>query len=60
MNVVNGIKIDAAPEKVFYWLEEPGRAMQWMTSVTGSEIIDETPDRVGTMSNCSSRACSRF
>ena len=48
MKVVNIIEINATPEKVFYWLEEPDRAMQWMTSVTRSELIKETPNRVGT------------
>jgi len=48
VKVVNSIEINAMPERVFYWLEEPDRAMQWMTSVTRSEIIKETPNRVGT------------
>ena len=48
MKIVNKIKINATPEEVFHWLADPDRAMEWMTSVTGSEIIHETPDRVGT------------
>ena len=48
MKVVNSVEINATPEKVFYWLEEPDRAMQWMTSVTGGEIVKETPNKVGT------------
>jgi len=48
MKIVNRIEINATPEEVFHWLKEPDRAMQWMTSVTRSEIIKETPDRVGT------------
>ncbi len=48
MKLVNSIEIAAKPEKVFYWLEEPERGKQWMTSVTGSEIIKETPNKVGT------------
>jgi len=48
MKITNRIEINATPEKVFYWLEEPNRAMEWMTSVTRSEIIKETPNKVGT------------
>ena len=48
MNIVNRIDINAAPETVFYWLEDPDRAKQWVTSVTKSEFIEETPNRVGT------------
>ncbi len=48
MKISNKIDIQAAREKVFYWLEEPERAKQWVTSVTKSEIIDETPNKVGT------------
>ena len=42
------VDIEAAPEQVFYWLDDPNRAMQWMTSVTESKIIHETPGRIGT------------
>ncbi len=48
MKIVNRIEINTAPEKVFYWLEEPDHAKKWMTSVTKSEIIKETPNKVGT------------
>jgi carbon monoxide dehydrogenase subunit G len=48
MKIANSIDIDATPEKVFYWLEHPDRAMEWMMSVTRYEIIKETPNRVGT------------
>lgn len=48
MKVLNSIKINAPPEKVFYWLEEPERARKWMPSVTEDEIINETPNKIGT------------
>ena len=48
MKIANRIDIKASPEKVFSWLEHPDRAKQWMTSVTRSEFIHETPNRVGT------------
>lgn len=48
MKFSNNIIISASAKKVFYWLEDPDRAKQWMTSVKKSEIIKEIPDRVGT------------
>lgn len=48
MKIFSEIKIQTKPEKVFYWLKEPERAKEWMTSVTDAEIIKETPGRVGT------------
>lgn len=42
------IEIAAPPEKVFYWLENPERAMQWMNSVAGGEILHKTEGWVGT------------
>ena len=42
------VDISATPEEVFYWLGDPTRAMQWMTSVTRTEYIQRTPDVVGT------------
>ena len=48
MEVVNKIEINATPEQIFYWLEEPERAKEWVTSVTRSEYIKKTPNKVGT------------
>ena len=48
MKISNTIEIESTPEKVFYWLEDPSRAMKWMTSVTRTEIIKDTPNKVGT------------
>jgi hypothetical protein len=42
------IELKAAPEKVWYWLGNPDRAMMWQTNVTKSELIEETPDMIGT------------
>ena len=39
---------EATPEKVFYWLGNPERAMEWQTNVTKYKIIKDTPDKVGT------------
>jgi uncharacterized protein YndB with AHSA1/START domain len=48
MKIALHIEIERPPEKVFPWLSDPGRAKTWMTSVTDTEILHETPERVGT------------
>ena len=48
MKIVNAIEINAPADTVFGWLEDPNRAMEWMTSVTKGEIIEQTPEIVGT------------
>jgi carbon monoxide dehydrogenase subunit G len=48
MVISNTIEIEAKPEKVFYWLKDPERAMKWQKTVTGFEIIKETPNRIRT------------
>jgi uncharacterized protein YndB with AHSA1/START domain len=48
MIISSTIEIKGARENVFYWLEDPERAMQWQTSVTQYKIINETPNKVGT------------
>jgi len=48
MKFIYTIEIRNTADKVFYWLEDPSRAMVWMTSVSKTEIINETPNIVGT------------
>ena len=48
MQITSSIDIKSTPEVVFGWLENPEKAMEWMTSVSGGEILHETPNRVGT------------
>ena len=48
MKIASSIDIKSSAEVVFGWLENPEKAMQWMTSVSGGEILHETPGRVGT------------
>ena len=48
MKYTNTIEIRNTADKVFYWLEDPSRAVAWMTSVSKTEIVDETPNMVGT------------
>lgn len=42
------IDINSPPATVFGWVENPEKAMQWMTSVVGGEILQETPGKIGT------------
>jgi len=46
--ITNTIEIRASAAKVFFWLEDPERAMKWMVSVSKSEIVEEKPGHVGT------------
>ena len=48
MEITSLIDIKSTPEVVFGWLENPQKAMEWMTSVSGGEILHDTPERVGT------------
>lgn len=41
------IEIDCSPEEVFYWLKDPERAKEWMTSVSETEMLSGTPNTVG-------------
>jgi uncharacterized protein YndB with AHSA1/START domain len=40
--------LDCTPERVWYWLGEPERAKAWQTNVSKTEILEKTPDWVGT------------
>jgi uncharacterized protein YndB with AHSA1/START domain len=42
------IDIKSDVETVFSWIAGPEKAMTWMTSVAGGEIIDQKPGMVGT------------
>jgi uncharacterized protein YndB with AHSA1/START domain len=48
MKLTYTIDINSKPEKVFYWLGTPEKAMTWMTNVSKTEFIKKTPDMVGT------------
>jgi len=41
-------EIKATPEKVWYWLGTPERAVMWQTNVSKTEILKETPNMIGT------------
>ena len=42
------MEINNTPEKVWYWLGTPERAMVWQTNVSKTEILQETPNWIGT------------
>ena len=42
------MEIKAKPEKVWYWLGTPERAMVWQTNVSKTEILKRTPNWIGT------------
>ena len=48
MNLSLAVDIQSDLETVFGWLASPEKAMAWMTSVAGGEIIDHKPGMVGT------------
>jgi uncharacterized protein YndB with AHSA1/START domain len=48
MRIVLTVDIASDLETVFGWLADPDRAMVWMTSVAGGEIVDRKPGMVGT------------
>ncbi|MFC1953640.1 SRPBCC family protein [Chloroflexota bacterium] len=48
MKVSYSIDISSKVDKVWSWLGTPERAMVWQTSVSKTEIIQETPNMIGT------------
>ena len=48
MSLALTVDIKSDLETVFSWLADPQKAMVWMTSVAGGEIIDQKPGVVGT------------
>ena len=48
MRIKHEMIINCSPERVFYWLSDPNRAMKWQTGVADFEILNEEPGMVGT------------
>lgn len=48
MKITSYIDVHSSPKTVFGWLENPEKAREWMTSVSGGEILHESPNKVGT------------
>jgi uncharacterized protein YndB with AHSA1/START domain len=48
MKITSTIEIKNIPSEVFKWIEDPEKAKEWMSSVSETEILHETANRVGT------------
>jgi len=48
MKISCSMDINSDPASVFGWLENPEKAVKWMTSVTKTEILHTTPEKTGT------------
>ncbi len=48
MKTVCRLEIDNDPDHVFHWISDPERAKLWMTSVSQTEILNRTPNMIGT------------
>lgn len=48
MHFLCSIDIALTPENLFPWISRPDKAMLWQKGVKGSEILLETPERIGT------------
>ncbi len=48
MKISSAIEINSTPKIVFGWLAKPEKAKVWMTSVSETEIIQQTANMVGT------------
>lgn len=48
MRILSEIDIARPPDAVFPWIADPRKAMQWQGDVEGGEIIESTPEIVGT------------
>ena len=48
MKLTYTIDIHSTPGNVFSWLGTPERAMVWQSNISGTEILHETPNMIGT------------
>jgi hypothetical protein len=48
MKITYSMDFNCTPERVWYWLGTPERAVMWQTNITKTEIVQETPGWVGT------------
>ena len=42
------VDINSTPEIVFSWIGTPERAMEWQSNISRTEILQATPDMIGT------------
>jgi uncharacterized protein YndB with AHSA1/START domain len=48
MKLTYSMDFKCTPERVWYWLGTPERAMKWQTNVSRTEILERTPNTIGT------------
>ena len=48
MRMKVAIDILRRPEEVFPWIADPDKAMRWQENVTGGQVLEETPEKIGT------------
>jgi len=48
MKILEKVKILVKPKDVFPWIAQPDKAMQWQKDIKSSEVIKETPEKIGT------------
>jgi len=48
MKISCTIDINSTPEDVWYWIGTPERALMWQASISKTEIVQATPDMIGT------------
>jgi uncharacterized protein YndB with AHSA1/START domain len=47
MKLTFAVDIESSPEEVFFWLKDPQKAKEWMTSVSETEMLSGTSNTVG-------------
>ena len=48
MKLKYAIDLKTTPQKVWDWIGNPQKAMMWQTNVTKGEILEQTPNMIGT------------
>ena len=48
MKLNYAIDLKTTPQKVWDWIGNPQKAMMWQTNVTKGEILEQTPNMIGT------------
>lgn len=48
MKVKYSAELDCTPERVWYWLGNPERALKWQTDISKTEILEKKQGWVGT------------
>lgn len=48
MKFTYNMDLNCPPEKVWYWLGTPERAVLWQTNISKTEILNKTPNWTGT------------